>query len=89
MNKQKIKNMTIGPVYADDMYTELIHSGIYIRKYENDKPMSFGIEILLLTLGDVADYLLNEYSKDEEWHIENIYGECFAVVKGGVVEWIL
>lgn len=84
---KKIENMTISPVYADDMYTELIHSGIYIRKYENGKSMSLGIEILLPTLGDVADYVLNEYSNDEEWHIENTYGECFAVIKGGIVKW--
>ena len=84
---KRIENLTISPVYADDMYSELIASGIFIRKYQDGNSVSMGIEILIPTLGGVAEYILKEYSHDEEWHIENTYGECFAVVKDGIVQW--
>lgn len=78
------ENKTLCPIYNDD-HSELIHSGIYVREYENGKSMSMGVEILLPTIGKVAQSLLEDSDPEKEWHVEDTYSNCYAIVHKGKI----
>ena len=64
---------------------EETHTGVFVRKWIDGKPFGLAYEVADIT-GDefIKDIIKNnEFGKGVEYHIENTYGECLAVVKEG------